>query len=71
MTWSEAFGIYIRERFGEEAQEKAARWLGVSASSVSYWCRGTIPREKMRKRIERKSAGRVPATLHVATLPAG
>ena len=66
MTWSETFNAYIHKRFGEKPQEKAARSLRVAASSVSYWCRGALAREKMRKRIQGWSRGAVPADLHVA-----
>lgn len=65
MTWSEAFVSYIRERFGEDAQKQAALSLEVAPSSVSNWCRGTVPREDMRKRISKWSRGRVPHVLHV------
>lgn len=61
MTWSQTFAQYIEKRFGEGAQLKTAHALKIAPSSVSYWCRGSVPREKMRERIEKWSDGAVPA----------
>lgn len=61
MIWSDLFKAYIDKRFGDGAQQKAAFALKVSPSKVSYWCRGSVPREKTRKRIARWSEGAVPA----------
>ncbi len=61
--WSETFAAYIARRFGEGAQQKAAFALKVGPSAISYWCRGSTPREKMRRRIERWSKGEVPAAV--------
>lgn len=63
MTWSDAFKGYIERRFGDGAQQKAAFALKVSPSKVSYWCRGSVPREKTRRRIDRWSKGEVSADL--------
>jgi len=73
MTWSEAFKGYIERRFGDGAQQKAAFALKVSPSKVSYWCRGSMPRERTRKRIDRWSKGEVAASLPPASgaLPIG
>lgn len=66
MTWNEAFRRYIDKRFGDDAQKKAALSLKLPPSTISYWVNGTLPREPMRKRVERWSEGDVPAELHVA-----
>lgn len=60
-SWSERFKAYITKRFGEGCQQKAAFSLKVSPSVVSYWCRGSIPRADMLRRIAKWSEGRVPA----------
>jgi hypothetical protein len=61
MDWSQRFRAYIDKRFGSGAQQKAAFALRVSPSVVSYWCRGSLPRKRMRGRIARWSKGEVPA----------
>ena len=63
MSWSDAFRSYIDRRFGTSAQQKAAIDLGVSPSAVSYWCRGSRPREAKRQEIEAWSGREVPAHL--------
>jgi hypothetical protein len=63
MTWSEAFGAFLK-RHGIKASE-AATVLGVSGSKVHYWLRGAEPRgEKgmaMKRRIELWSRGEILA----------
>lgn len=61
MNWSEIFRTYIEQRFGDSAQQKAADSLQVSPSAVSYWVRGSRPRETTRHRIAEWSSGLVPA----------
>lgn len=64
MAWSEHFKAHLVKR-GLNQQEAvfALRRSNIKASPsmVSNWCRGTVPREKTRKRIERWSDGDVPA----------
>ena len=61
MTWSETFQDHIHRALGDAAQQKAATALGVSPSTVHYWCRGAVPRLTTRHRIEAWSSGAVPA----------
>lgn len=64
MGWSDTFRGYIDRRFaGDSAQQKAAEALDVSPSAVSYWCRGSKPRQRMRERIAEWSDGEVPAVV--------
>lgn len=60
MTWSDLFRTYIERRFGDSYQQKTAVALEVSPSAVSYWCRGSKPRESTRRRIAEWSGGEVP-----------
>ena len=63
MTWSEAFTAYIEERYGENAQIKAAASLGMSKSKIHYWCRGSRARDDTRQSTQRWSKGTVKASL--------
>lgn len=65
-TWSEAFTAHL-ESLGLSQQEamfalRRAK-MRVTQSQISYWVRGSRPREQMRQRIERWSKGAVAADL--------
>lgn len=69
MTWNEAFKRYIEKRFpGDRPQQEAAFSLRTSPSNIHYWCTGTVPREKWRKKIATWSKGDVPAELQVSSV---
>lgn len=61
MTWNEAFCAHL-ERHGLKPQQFALKHR-FSPSKVHYWTKGSIPRAKMRERIERITKGDVPAAL--------
>lgn len=65
-TWSEAFKAYLAGQGLSQQQAlfalRRAR-VKVTQSGVSYWCRGTRPRESTRARVARWSKGAVPADL--------
>lgn len=65
-TWSDAFTAYL-DSLGLSQQDamfalRRAR-MRVTQSQISYWCRGSRPREQMRERLERWSKGVVRADL--------
>lgn len=71
-TWSEAFTAYL-EFLGLSQQNAmfALRKAKIKAtqSQISYWVRGSRPREPMRDRIARWSKGAVPADLPAVVQP--
>ena len=65
-SWSEAFTAYLA-KLGLTQQEalfslRKSR-VSVTQSGVSYWCRGSRPREGTRRLVERWSKGAVAANL--------
>jgi hypothetical protein len=58
-AWSLSFRAYL-EREGI-SQKQAAEDLKVHPSLVHYWCRGTLPKDGRRARIETWSHGAVRA----------
>jgi transcriptional regulator with XRE-family HTH domain len=60
-TWSDVFRRYLKKN--DIRQLDVAFALRVGPSQVSYWCRGSVPREDTRRTIERWSKGAVPADL--------
>lgn len=58
-TWSVRFRSYLRRH--KLTQLKFAIELGISPSVVSYWLRGSTPREETRVVIERMTGGEVTA----------
>jgi len=67
MTWPECFRAYIEKRWPKRPQQEAAFALRTTPSNIHYWCTGTVPREKWRKRIATWSKGAVPSEMHVST----
>lgn len=64
MTWSERFRAHLEKQGLTQLDAvfslRRAR-IKASPSMVSNWCRGTVPREKTRERIDKWSDGAVPA----------
>jgi predicted transcriptional regulator len=59
--WSEAFARHLKAI--DVDQKEAAKALKVAESAISYWLRGSVPREKKREDVERWSKGKVKASL--------
>lgn len=58
-AWSAAFRAHLAAK--GITQTEAALALGVSKNHTHYWCRGTLPKDEMRARIETWSDGAVRA----------